>query len=102
MVTCMSDSDEHVLAGFRPFGPRRTRALCSCGFETRPVEDAADEARVDAARRLLLTEHGARDPRPGEAVGVPYIGGSRPVRPGTTRAAAPPCPDPREEPRRLP
>src|SRR3954469_19592448 len=78
--------DEHVLSGFRPFGLRRWRAMCSCGYETAPVEGADEPARVAAARQLLITEHGAREPYPGEAVGVPLVGGvGGPVRPRPAR-----------------
>jgi hypothetical protein len=85
----MTESDEHVLGGFKPFGFRRARALCSCGYETEPVEGPDDAARTEAARRLLITEHGAREPHPGEAVGVPLIGGPGPSRPRPSPPSTP-------------
>lgn len=41
----MSGLDEHVLGGFKPFGLRRWRAICSCGYETGPVAGRDTEAR---------------------------------------------------------
>jgi hypothetical protein len=90
MMTSMAGSDEHVLGGFKPFGRRRQVALCSCGYQTKPAAGADEGAQVEAARQLLITEHGAREPYPGESVGVPLIGGSGPVRPGPPRPWAPP------------
>ena len=99
----MSESNEHVLGGYKPFGLRRWRAMCSCGYETRPAAGTDTDAQVEAARQLLITEHGARDPYPGEAVGVPLVGESGPVRPGPARPWTPPRNDADTEPsRRLP
>jgi hypothetical protein len=99
MMTSMTGPDEHVLGGFRPFGLRRWVAMCSCGYETRPAEGIDEQARVEAARHLLINAHGAREPHPGEAVGVPLNGGSGPVRPGPARPWSPPHEKPRS-PRR--
>ena len=77
----MSDEVEHVLAGFAPFGLRRVRALCSCGFRTRPVDCSNVLTGPDAAAKLLRDEHGARDRLPGERVGLPLVGGTGPARP---------------------
>jgi hypothetical protein len=97
MLGRMSGPDEHVLGGFKPFGLRRSRALCSCGFETRPVGGTDAGAQVDAARRLLIREHGAREPHPGEAVGIPLVGESGLVRPGPARLWTPHRKDPGTE-----
>ena len=75
----VSESLEHVLGGFQHFGLRRCRALCSCGYETRPAEATGGESQEEVARRLLITEHGARERYPGETVGVPYAGGRDPA-----------------------
>ena len=72
----VSESLEHVLGGFKHFGLRRCCALCSCGYETRPVEATDGETHEEVARQLLITEHGARERHPGETVGVPCAGGT--------------------------
>ena len=62
----MELSRAHLHAGYRAFGLRRVRALCSCGHQTRPQEDEP------AALMVLLQEHGAVEPPPGVPAWIEY------------------------------
>ena len=75
----VSELLEHVLAVFKHFWPRRSRALCSCGYGTRPAEATDGEIQEEVARQLLITEHGARERYPGETVEVPYASANGPA-----------------------
>ena len=96
------DRDEHVVAHTKPFGLHRVRAVCSCGYESKPVEGTEWEA-AEAARQLLVTDHGARDLGPdAPAFGV-LLGEPGRVRPGLNHPWTPPNERPRQDrPRRLP
>jgi hypothetical protein len=62
-----SHVEDHVHAAYRDFGLRGlVRALCTCGYATRPLPGTA------AALRSLLVHHGARARCPGEHAFVPY------------------------------
>lgn len=53
----MEEAEErHLHAGYKDFGMRRVRTLCTCGFETAPVSSPSE------ALALLVSEHGARVP----------------------------------------
>ena len=76
----MTGPDEHVFAGIAPFGLRRCRATCSCGYAATPVLGQEPEV-VEEARRLFFAEHGARDLRPDEPAHAVLLGGAGLVRP---------------------
>jgi hypothetical protein len=69
-----------VVGHVRPFGLRRTWAVCRCGHRSRLVE-GQDSAAHEAAIELLVSEHGARRDPDGVAR-ADYEGGSGPFRPG--------------------
>ncbi|RBY96226.1 hypothetical protein DQ237_10200 [Blastococcus sp. TF02-8] len=95
----MDQSPDHVLAEIRPSGLHRWRAVCSCGFQTEPV-DGPETGAVERARQSLLTGHGARE--------AGYVGGvlegrSGDAGPGPSRPWAPGSGAPRRRPEgRLP
>lgn len=54
--------EEHGFSGYTQFGmnPERARALCLCGFTTKPYLTTIEAAQA------MLAEHGVRAPRDGE------------------------------------
>lgn len=59
--------EEHVHAAYRDFGLKgMARALCTCGYATRPLPGPP------AALESLLADHGARPRRQGEQAFFPY------------------------------
>ena len=95
----MQDMDEHVFAGVQPFGLRRYRAICRCGYAATPVEGLEIDV-AETARQVLFEEHAARDLRPGEPVGGVLIGEAGPVRPKPSPPWTSPTKESREEPPR--
>ena len=79
-MAAVTDPDEHVFAGITPFGLRRFRATCACGYAATPVEGR--ESEVDeAARRVFFGEHDARDLRPDEPARAVLLGEAGKARP---------------------